>query len=601
MNNRNSQTNRDSRSQRRAVGRFYTPEWLAQAMARRCIKACLPQASLNTWRMVDPACGDGEFVLAVLENLVQVDSDRLALVRDHVFGVDADPVAIAQLRDRVRNWIGRQLEGIEVVNDVVARNFQCGDALLGSDWDSTSDHEASATTSDGHAIQWAEAFPHVVTDGGFDLVIGNPPYRRELNAKVDFERIAASPLGQKWRRARMDLWHYFLHRGLDLLKPDGTLCYIVNSYWTGSKSATELSKRLSIETTMEEVIDLGNHRLFPGVSGHHMIFRARKGLNQSTRCQLIDLSHTPSSELKNQLYQPTQIRSVAQKHLWVGGRLRVDSVGLIEHASKRGPLLGDLFEVRQGIAENPPLVTSAIAEELSEPNLKGTGVFVLTEAEVESLRLNQHERSLLRPYYSLAAVDRFRIAQQPTHSLLYLTRTTAPDTKRIPHVLAHLERFRPILERRREVASGLMAWWHLHWPREERLFTSPRILSVQMGHFPRFASVSEPTYVGFSMHVILERAQSGQDSNGLSLDALTAILNSSPAKAWFQSHAKRRGANLDISGTVLKRFPLPNLAQTTLATQLEAITRSWSVQSKTALERMEDELNRLVTQCYQLE
>jgi len=50
-----------------------------------------------------------------------------------------------------------------------------------------------------------EAFPQVAADGGFDVVIGNPPYRRELNAKELFDRIAASPLGERWRQARMDL------------------------------------------------------------------------------------------------------------------------------------------------------------------------------------------------------------------------------------------------------------------------------------------------------------------------------------------------------------------------------------------------------------
>src|SRR6185503_6653749 len=86
-------------------------------------------------------------------------------------------------------------------------------------------------------INWPTAFPNVAAAGGFDLVIGNPPYLRERDSKREFDRIAHSPLGKRWRTARMDLWHYFLHRGLDLLKPGGRLSFIVNSYWTSSTAA----------------------------------------------------------------------------------------------------------------------------------------------------------------------------------------------------------------------------------------------------------------------------------------------------------------------------------------------------------------------------
>ncbi|MFO1019598.1 MAG: Eco57I restriction-modification methylase domain-containing protein [Planctomycetales bacterium] len=77
--------------------------------------------------------------------------------------------------------------------------------------------------------------------GGFDLIIGNPPYRREKDAKEQFEEIAGTPLGKKWRQARMDLWYYFLHRSLDLLHPMGLLCFVVNSYWTHSRGARNSS------------------------------------------------------------------------------------------------------------------------------------------------------------------------------------------------------------------------------------------------------------------------------------------------------------------------------------------------------------------------
>jgi len=549
--------------------------------------------------MLDPACGDGAFVHAVLEHSGRVASDRLSLVREHVFGVDADPVAIDSLRERVAAWIGWNDEEVQ---RVLATNFLCGDALLGPDWADPETEPSGPSPQNSPAIHWPAAFPRIVADGGFDLVIGNPPYRRELNAKIDFDRIAASPLGLRWRRARMDLWHYFLHRGLNLLKPGGTLCYIVNSYWTGSTAARPLIERLASETTMDEVILFGVSKLFRDVSGRHMIFRARKGLDADTACQIVDLSDVAPAELEGELTRSSLARSVSQQDLWRGGRLRIEAIDSRDGLPDGGPSLGEVFEVRQGIAENPPFVTKAIATELNDLSLAGRGVFVLTEAEVESLGLSARERSLLRPYYALSTVERFLLAPQPSHWLLYLTKQTTSTLDKLPRIALHLERYRAVLERRREVMSGAIAWWHLHWPREERLFTAPRVLCVQMGHVPRFALAERPTFVGFSQHVIVDRTKRHADrtseSGEPSLAALSAILNSSPARTWFESHAKRRGANLDISGSVLKQFPLPSRCCPDLDVQLGRLARDWPPLASDLLGDAEAQLNRLVHEWY---
>ena len=553
--------------------------------------------------MLDPACGDGSFVMAVLEHLGRGASDRLSLVRECVFGVDADPVAVDSLRERVAAWIGCGSASDEEKKRVLATNFLYGDALLGPDWADSETEFAGQSPWDSRAIHWSAAFPHVAADGGFDLVIGNPPYRRELNAKIDFDRIAASPLGQRWRRARMDLWHYFLHRGLDLLKPGGTLCYIVNSYWTGSTAARPLVERLASETTMDEVILFGASKLFRDVSGRHLIFRARKGLDASAACQIVDLSDVESAELEAEWARLSLVRAVSQQDLWRGGRMRIEAVDPCGGLPDGGASLGEVFEVRQGIAENPPFVTKAIATELGDPSLAGRGVFVLTAAEVESLGLSARERSLLRPYYALSTVERFRLAPQPSHWLLYLTKQTTSTLDELPQIASHLEPYRVVLERRREVASGAMAWWHLHWPREERLFTAPRVLCMQMGHVPRFVLAERPTFVGFSQHVVVERtklhANRKSEPGSPSLAALSAILNSSPARRWFETHAKRRGANLDISGSVLKQFPLPSKPCPELNLQLDRLARDWPAVTSDNLNDAESQLDRLVHEWYE--
>ncbi len=581
-------------SHRRVIGSYYTPEWLARGVVGRCFGVGLAGAPVTIRRVIDPACGDGEFVLAVLEYLGRPVSDRLSLVRESLFGVDADPAAISALRARVTAWIGGPsvTEGeseatlvrqyAQEVQRVVESNFLCGNALLGPDWSMSSAEIAEAGPSLTSVIDWATAFPHVAAEGGFDLVVGNPPYRRELNAKADFDLIAASPMGQRWRRPRMDLWHYFLHRGLNLLKPGGTICFIVNSYWTGSTAAKSLAMRMSAETTMEEVLLFGGTKLFRDVTGRHLVFRATKPFDPNVACRVVDLTKVPIEQLADQLSRSglsTSSRLVSQSDLWRGGMLRVESICDERELRSDGPALGEVFDVRQGIAENPPFVTKVLADELGDASWKGRGVFVLTEAEIAALRLSDTERSLLRPYFAISTISRFTLAPRPSHWLLYFTRQTAPALEALPGLARHLAPFREMLERRREVRSGTLAWWHLHWPREERLFTAPRILCVQMGHVPRFVFAERPTFVGFSLNVIVERlAASGppqQPGSAPSLTALSAILNSRRAQHWFEANAKHRGANLDISGTVLKQFLLPSRNSPELDAQLCQLVRDW--------------------------
>lgn len=620
-------------TRRRVLGSFYTPDWIARWIVARALSACDQSAKDFSWRILDPACGDGAFVLPILDWIARrcdVARDdlprRLAIVRDHVFGVDADPPAIQSLRGRVAEWIGNDPRyGAEIAN-VLTKNFPCGDALLGTDWvtqgDSSqespiaeysvlstqysddnltsADREPSGTV---RPINWSTAFPQVAAAGGFDLVIGNPPYRRELNAKNEFDHIANSSLGQRWRTARMDLWHYFFHRGMDLLKPGGRLSFIVNSYWTSSSSAKSVRERLVTEASIEELVFLGSARLFRNVSGRHMIFRAIKALDNQTLCHVQDLSSESRdqieatlsngpSELPVAVTKISAIRTVSQSDLWSDGKLQVESTVRSDGTQHQGALLGEFFDVRQGMAENPPFVTRSAAAEFGDPSLTGRGVFVLTTDEVNALSLDEREQSLLRPYYALSAVGRFRVAPVPSHQVLYLTRVSAPVLNDFPRIAAHLERFRHVLQRRREVQSGQIAWWHLHWPREERLFIEPRILCLQMGHEPRFAFAEQPTYVGFSMHVIVGQV-APRAAPPMSLTALTAVLNSQLARHWFETHAKRRGAHLDISGTVLKKFPLPIHPSSQIDAELDRLTRNWP-----ASVTSEIELNNLVEALY---
>jgi len=157
--------------------------------------------------------------------------------------------------------------------------------------------------------------------------------------------------------------------------------------------------------------------------------------------------------------------------------------------------------VRQGIAENPASINNKTNEKYENPWTVGEGVFALSHEELNHLSLPDDEASLIRPYHDLCDIDRYWLAEHPSLRLIYSSRYTCSSIDNYPILRNHLEKFRIIMEARRETKKGSNSWWHLHWPRDETIWKSPKIVSVQMGKRPIFVSATEPVYVSFSVNV----------------------------------------------------------------------------------------------------
>jgi hypothetical protein len=653
LQGRDPSNNRQERAFRKQHGIFYTPEPVARFMVCSTLESATQAGqSLKTLKILDPACGAGIFLWLAFRFLCdRLEAtnpvSKLEVLREQIFGVDLDADAIDQLRSRFlaefsdfpSDKVGQtEISSPEMSSDnlernttqiipavcrsscdsatlrgdlhsVLRSNFLVGNAISGEGWESetavslaaipdpASPEFAAATLesldthSSNRQINWSISFPEIKRAGGFDVIFANPPYRRERGAKLDLEGIETSSLGKTRHAARMDLWHYFFHRSLDLLRPGGTFSLIVNSAWTKSQAGQPITARLEAITTPLEFVLLERAPVFEDVDGRHLILRLKKEVTNSA-CQIWKLneSYFPNirtSDLWNDLLDcslaQTECKAfegfqLARQEIFQSERLWLHPPKAKDTGNSAQTCLSDQFEVRQGIAENPPRITRKHAANHAGWTI-GQGVFLLSTEELASLDLTLAERQVVRPYYEAAVIDRYWLPTQPTGWLLYLNRHTAPVLEDLPHIAKHLVQFRTLLEQRRETRLGKLAWWHLHWPREARLFDGPKIFAVQMGRYPRFVYVPQPAYVGFSINLAVERVENVVNSaeqsstfSTLTLQALTAILNSKFAADWFDHHAKRRGVHFDITGGTLKQFPLPR-EDLNLALQLDALSQ----------------------------
>ena len=235
---------------------------------------------LKTLRIVDPACGSGVFLIMAfdylkaelgrvndkiaalqgerhIQDLIDPDSEILT---NNLFGVDvnSESIEIAKLS----LWIKTARRG--KVLDSLSGNLRVGDSLI----------EDSNFAYLDHAFTWETAFPGVFAEGGFDVVLGNPPYVRMEHLK------ALKPYLEKRYEVvsdRADLYCYFFERGLRLLKPGGRLGFISSNTFFKTGSGKPLREYLRREATLEGVVDFGDLQIFEGVTTYPAILTMKRG------------------------------------------------------------------------------------------------------------------------------------------------------------------------------------------------------------------------------------------------------------------------------------------------------------------------------------
>jgi N-6 DNA Methylase len=183
---------------RRARGLHVTPAWLADDLVGRALPGPRGAAARPAAPMVcDPACGGGAFLVAAARRLHRLGIDRRDIVRDLLWGADIDPVGLAAAEAALVLWAG---EAPPPGRLVVADPLACGLAA------------------------WVAAPP-----GGFDAVVGNPPFQNQLGratARSDGDRRGLRARYGAAVRAYTDTAWLFLLLGCDLVRPGGRVVLV---------------------------------------------------------------------------------------------------------------------------------------------------------------------------------------------------------------------------------------------------------------------------------------------------------------------------------------------------------------------------------------
>jgi hypothetical protein len=293
---------------KKAGGVFYTPSYIVKYIVEHTVGKLLEgktSKQAEGIRILDPACGSGSFLIGAYQHLLDwylahyveegveknskgkaarirpsahgawrlTTAEKKRILLEHIYGVDIDAqaVEVTKLSLLLKMLEGESDESLisqgklfhERVLPDLERNIQCGNSLIAPDF-----YEGQLDLDDEAAqrinvFDWQTAFPQVFKAGGFDAVIGNPPYlggrewKEEGGRRYEYfvEKYAVAEY-------QFDIYALFWEQGIRLLKPKGLIGYITPNTWLNNQSNLKLRQFILGNTGVVSITDYSREKVF---------------------------------------------------------------------------------------------------------------------------------------------------------------------------------------------------------------------------------------------------------------------------------------------------------------------------------------------------
>ena len=227
-------------------GAFYTPIDLAYWMTRDAIRSA---GKTRQIKILDPACGSGIFLLAAFRTVAAEDPTKATeVLTGGIFGVDRNPAAVLVCR------VGLICAALEIgLEKHLPRPYrpqiEVGNSLI----DSTGLN--SNQQQQFQAFDWTTAFPGVLESGGFDIILGNPPYGLSRDIQIEHrENQLLKDRYAQFRSGKVNKYLLFLARGYQLLAAKGVLWFVVPNAWLGIAAGRPIRKLFLAERSLHSVV-----------------------------------------------------------------------------------------------------------------------------------------------------------------------------------------------------------------------------------------------------------------------------------------------------------------------------------------------------------
>lgn len=584
---------------RKAGGVYYTQTRIVRDIVQEAVAPRLREESIekirkHTLRICDPSCGSGSFLVEVYQYLLDWHleqyenndperwtrsrpkrlqrtyngnwaltlNERKRILLDHVFGVDIDPqaVEVAKLSLLLKLLEGENESSLssqfqlfhERVLPDLDNNIKCGNSLVGSAFQlSQLIALDEATSREVNAFDWDLEFPSLGTQGGFDVIVGNPPWLMAgyyINDSLEYLR-------EQFRTAegKFDLYYLFIEQSLRLLRTGGALGMIVPNKFFHTRAAKPLRELLTAETRLVKVKDFGLNKMFEGATNYSCILIAERSTPQSE----VDFAQMDADVLPDDAYTVPISQLTARSWSFHDA----DAIELFEKLRGSGePLSGFVDRFATGIQTGSDSILALSESRAAELGLEpGVLRAILRGRDVRAWTIGQNPKQLIFPY------------RQVDNSFVLMD---ADDLARdYPKTWSYLQENRAALDRRvwfDQTAQELSgAWYGLMYVERASSFELPCILTPSLSLGGNFAITQGKLFATGTAGVT-----GLVGISGIEIEALCGILNSDILAAYVAKTSPiYQGGYRKYSAPYLKQLPLPAMDSHAARRRLAEITR----------------------------
>ena len=433
-------------------------------------------------------------------------------------------------------------ENIKVGNSLISGSETELRSYFGDRWEET------------RPFNWALEFPDIMNGGGFDIVIGNPPYVKEYVNRQPFHEVRGSRLA-RYYQGKGDIWYIFACLAIDLLKPGGLHSFIATNNWITASGASLLRHKVLSETQLHEFLDFGDYKVFDAAGIQTMIYMLEKTGTphegpvryrrvtrpNSSRADLVALLEGADGDYTLTLDAVPDVTRAGQVFTFVSA----PEGAVLSRIQKASTYRLKPRDVAQGIVTPQDSVIAKHLPNLRDKTLKpGDGIFILSDSEKHSLSLSRKELAIIKPYYRTEELSRYYGTRRNRRWVIYTDPSTTAKIAEYPHVIAHLDMFAPVM-------TSSNRPYGLHRARDENFFLGEKLVSLRKTDRPQFTYTDFPCYVSQTYFVI--------KPTDINLKYLAAILNSSVCHFWLDKKGKKQGEALQIDKAPLLEMPIRHI------------------------------------------
>lgn len=583
----------------------------------------------------DPAVGSGAFPVGMMNEIVRARNSLVAFIQDNnrtsyefkrhsiehcLYGVDIDPGAVEIAK--LRLWLSLVVDEEDIKNIKPLPNLDykvmCGNSLLGIEknlfnkqlFDELEKlkqlffNETNPKKKHGHKKQIDKLISEITSGhtefdfeiyfsevfhnkGGFDVVIGNPPYFSLDAADISFKYYLKKMFPEVFS-SQGNIYFFFIKKSIDILKKDGVLTFINENYYLSSKNAYNLRKYLVENTLLLFLINFRNAQLFENVNTLSLINSFRKTLPQANTI----LSRTIEDSVKS-----------------------LDSEGILKFLSSLPNLIpqknlhpkqwllisGTKLALKDKIdKESIPLIQCV---DMGQGMTSGNNdVFIVSKDMVSE---HGFENKLLRKYIKTRDIKPYSLLYRNLF-LIYTQKDI--DIDKYPRTKKYLTRYRELLLNRFEVKSDPSRWFAISVQRNKRFFEDydEKILTPLYSKGNKFAYDDckiKNYFVLTDVYILVSK------SKDYSLKYLLGLLNSKLFNYYIASFGKlKRDGYYEYSKNTLSQLPIKKDDSyeqiLTLVDSILVITKDddylQNTQKQIKVNVLEVEIDQLVYKLYDL-